>query len=569
MLLTWKIRYLDRNDGEFKDRYLHLDTATLKPAAKAAIELIVEAKTSRTERQILKYRHIFIEGDQESHVAAMGKANTVRSVGPTEYFEDGEGNEITHNDIARLLTGNANAISVPSGAEQHDVELAVAEPTPIPIAEITLSANDCSLLGYFTRDCQELCESAFMTNGPGSITWQGSSNPSLETATTDDEIRSFVTIFRRLYMAREPASFLKAVASFTDALGDHRYSKWVAGAAGAYERDLNKVPELRPFVPKDKCSFTRKRLIDVFIYTQYAHQPSVDRQRQYVECLNQVDGKTELLTWMFLTEIWRTCLELGNAGRVIAAWFRRYCEHHQVSVDVLPSLSHENPGIGTQEKEADRTRRLFREKAQELATELWNQNGRPNGGSIQFLPAAQEQLREALEAGIGADEITPLDLQADAKFEQTGVENVEVRLHAVASRANPTLRIALDVLNTGKQPLFLEHVTFVQDVDEPGATENGIPFHELSRAFHFVATKPNTESLGVGEKRMFILTDDFMQLARDIAAKHPPEKYWVAVTTHRGEIARIDGRNVSPFLVQQKPSSGRQGDANRREPELT
>ena len=42
MMLFWKIRYLDRAEKQFKDRYLYLHTKTLDPVARATIELVAE-----------------------------------------------------------------------------------------------------------------------------------------------------------------------------------------------------------------------------------------------------------------------------------------------------------------------------------------------------------------------------------------------------------------------------------------------------------------------------------------------------------------------------------------------
>lgn len=133
------------------------------------------------------------------------------------------------------------------------------------------------------------------------------------------------------------------------------------------------------------CSFTTKRLIDVFIYTQYAHKPNEKRQRQFKECLSQVFGKTNLLTYMFLVEVWQLSLLFVNAGRVIADWFGSYCSAHSITPDVLRSLRDEHSGLGIVERVADRRARVFREKTEELAMKLWIDDGRPDGGPSQFL----------------------------------------------------------------------------------------------------------------------------------------------------------------------------------------
>lgn len=412
MILFWKIRYFDRNERQLNDRSLQLNTETLDPITKAAVEFQIESRTNNTERGILKYRTLFREGDEKAQIAEMSRASKVSFVFLTEYFEDENGIELSFDEIGKILTGNPNAIFLPSGTEQHDVDLMLAEPKPLPIAEVNLSQEELKLFGYFTRDLRELCGSAFLQDRPATLTSRGNifsqvgDDPVLETACSDDEIRSFVTIFRRLYMENEPANFLKAVAAFANVVGDHPWGQWVAGVGLSFEATLARTPELRPFIQAGQCTFTLKRLLDVFLYTQYAHQPDERRQRQFGECLNEVQGKKSLLTWLFLTELWKCSLQIGNAGRIIARWFNQYCEHHQVTADVLNSLLHENPGIGSQEKEASRRERLFREKTEELALELWKQNGSPVGGPMQFLHAAQHELGKRTQS-----EATPSDNQ--------------------------------------------------------------------------------------------------------------------------------------------------------------
>jgi hypothetical protein len=402
MMLFWKIRYLDRADKQFKDRHLYLHTKTLDPVTRATVELVAENRSSRTEREILKYRHLFVEKEPGASPGDPNDWDRFIGVNPSEYFEDETGKEITHDEMAQILSESPTARMIPPGARQHDIDYMLAEKTPSPLAKVSLTPDEIRLLGYFVRDLAEMLNSAFMNDDPGTITSSGgflslSSNPTLQTAATDEEIRSFVTIFRRLYMEKEPANFQKAVAVFVAALGDHPLSKWVEGTAKQYENHLDAVPDARPFVPPGTCTFTTKRLIDVFLYTRYAHQPDEKRQRQFGECLAELHGKQAVLTWMFLTETWKLTLEIGNAGRQIAGWFKHWCDHHRVSPDVLNSLHHDHAGLGAAEKEEARRERLFREKAEQLAADLWEQAGRPAGGPSQFLAAASAELGRRLQ----------------------------------------------------------------------------------------------------------------------------------------------------------------------------
>lgn len=402
MLLSWKIRYLDRNDRQFKDRDLLLNTNSLPPLKKAEVELAIECQTPKTERSFLKYKNLFKEESlADLSTEQINAAGTVKTFSLTDYFEDETGKEITLSEIGPILTGNADAVLVPCGAKKYDLELLRAGCKPINIAKMSLTHENIRLLGYFTRDLQELRESTFMKEGPGCLHLSGNkpldSYPFLETAVTDEGIRSFVTIFRRLYMPNEPASFLKIIPIFMNALGNHSYAAWIAGVANEYESQLDSIPDLRWNIISETYTFKTKRLIDVFLYTQYAHQPDKKRQQQFNKCLKQVNGKQDLLTHLFLDEIWKCSLTIGNAGRGIEGWFNKYCIFHEITPDILNSLRNEHLGLGALEKKADRKARLFQEKADQLSKDLWKQKGSPKGGEAQFLQMARQQLSSAIE----------------------------------------------------------------------------------------------------------------------------------------------------------------------------
>ena len=407
MLILWRIRYLDRGEKTFKNRDLYLNTAILPPVRRAAIELLAESKGSQTEREFLKFKSLFSEV-RPTDLGA-GRANYaggMRSFSLLNYYEDEDGNEITLAEIGRILTGDPSTVLVASGAKQHDLDFMFAEKPQVPIAEVTLTAYEIRLFGYFVRDFRELQESAFMQEGAGTLSSGGTlpilanDDDHFSTAVSDDEIRSFMTIFRRLYMEKEPANFLKTVDLFEKTLDSHPLGKWVKAVAGEYESHLQEVPDLCQSRTDMIVTFSVKRLIDVFLYTQYAHQPDERRQRQFLECLQQVVGRRNFLTWQFLTEVWTCGLEIGNAGRVITGWFKQYCDHHGVTPDVLNSLRTEHTGLGTAEKEEVRKARLFREKVEELEVELWKQANRPEGGPVQFRLLAQKQLKQALSGEV-------------------------------------------------------------------------------------------------------------------------------------------------------------------------
>lgn len=399
MLVAWKIRFISRETRELDDRTLVLDTAQLEPAKKAAIELVLNQRGTG-DRSIIKYREWFEEKDIEDCFSDPSEFGEVRMTCVPDYFEDDAGKEVSLSELGQIRTGNPNTRMFSSSHRPHDIQLEMANPSPTPIAEVKLTTDEVRLLGYFERDLRELVDSAFYREGPGTIEARGSMTspdspePDLKTAVSDEEIRSAVTTFRRLYMKGEPANFFKAVEVYSNSLAGHPFADWVKAEGEEYETQLTSNINFLPFA--QNITFSRKRLIDVFLYTQYHHQPDELRQRQYKECLKQVHGKKQLLTFMFLAELHKVCLAYSNAGRVIAAWFRRYCEHHKISADVLQSLRHDNPHLGVVEKKADRAARLFREQVENLAVQLWNQQGCPSSGPDAFMTLAEQQLRKAL-----------------------------------------------------------------------------------------------------------------------------------------------------------------------------
>jgi hypothetical protein len=400
MMLLWKIRYLDRTDKQFKDRDLHLDLSSLDTATRSVIELLLDDDS--TKRNIQRFRHLFIEGNPLANKAHLNSFRGLSFITLRDYFEDEAGNELPQHELAPALSGNPNSVLIPPGAKQHDIDLILAGRPPIPVVGVTLNADQIRLLAYFSRDLKELWQSAFINDGPGSISGldnlsDPNCRPALETAVTDDEIRSFVTIFRRLYLGNDPASFAKAVQVFVDVIGSHPFSKWVAASADDLARHLEELPSFFRMFQKGEFSFTSKRLIDVFLYTQYAHQPDERRERQFMQCLAAVHGKREFLTWVFLVELCECSEIIHRAGIVIADWFNQYCRRHSISPDILTSLREDHRGIGSVEKAESRRLRLVREKAERLAREIWVQNDRPEGGPEQFLELARSQLAEMME----------------------------------------------------------------------------------------------------------------------------------------------------------------------------
>jgi len=203
MFLFWRIRYLDRQDRTFKNRDLCLDTATLDAKTKATVELCCDLNESGTSREILKYRNLFLQDalSIEENIARIEKSGFKTVYFTQDYFEDEYGKELDANEVGRILTGSPRTIAISPGAEQHDIDYMLSPPNPIKIDELQINDTDLETLGYFIRDLRELEASALSKDGPGKLSSSTGVEPTIQTAVSDEEIRSFLTIFRRLYMS--------------------------------------------------------------------------------------------------------------------------------------------------------------------------------------------------------------------------------------------------------------------------------------------------------------------------------------------------------------------------------
>ena len=198
-------------------------------------------------------------------------------------------------------------------------------------------------------------------------------------------------------MKKEVGNFVTAVNVFINAIADHEYSNWAIGAANVYLNHLDSAPRSHPFLRNCNISFKTKELIDVYINTKFVHMPEEKRIRQFNRHLEQVQGNKEVLTWLFLTEIHHLSMQILVVGRVISWWFNKYCDHHKLSPDVLPSLCDQHAGLGKAEKEKDRHERLLNEKAGQLANHLWLDAGKPEGGPSIYFDTARAQLVSMLQ----------------------------------------------------------------------------------------------------------------------------------------------------------------------------
>src|ERR1035441_9432965 len=129
MEICWKIRGFSRETKDFFDRYLYLDTDTLKPVDRHRVEHCVD-RNSPIDRNLLKHRPLFHSDPPARRSFKPGRV--WKCLGVDDYFEDEYGKEISVTEAARIQTGNKNIVVFPPGYRAHDIRLALSPNSPIP-----------------------------------------------------------------------------------------------------------------------------------------------------------------------------------------------------------------------------------------------------------------------------------------------------------------------------------------------------------------------------------------------------------------------------------------------------
>jgi hypothetical protein len=399
MLILWKVHWLDGKSRCAHERILSLDTETLEPAVKAAVELVIESCKDETDKRIIKFRHLFHD-KQNSEASDPPKPISFKTFCIPYYFEDETGDELSMKEAGQALSGDSNSILLPSGMKEHDVEYMFAEKKQFP--KVSLSNDDFRSFSSFVRDLQELNDTALMKNGAGSLTGV-SRGPSIElqemnyeSSLSHEEVRSAIMVFRRLYMPSEPGTFLKVADAFNRISQNHPVGKWVLGTATELHTTLKSAPFSAGALRAKTITFSTKRLIDVFLNTQYAHQPDKQGRNQYKRCVEQVEGRHDILLWMFLSEVAMFGRMVNAFGKNISGWFHNHCDTNALDPNFVVSVGHNHSGFQKLEKPENRKKRVQQEKEAELANALWKAAGEPSGGPTQFSEEAQAQLQQAM-----------------------------------------------------------------------------------------------------------------------------------------------------------------------------
>ncbi len=393
MRALWKIPTFSRPSGERSEKWVSLDTATLDAVSRHKVELCLE-RHNTFSRDILQYRNLFqeaagpiesyLDADQDDH----GKLLIVH-----DYAEDDDDNEISFTEIARIVTGNPDVFVVPPGMRPHDMQLYyVAKNSPLPenpLDHIHLTQQEIDALAYFLRDATELKREPFYLNPP-SLHSQGAQQW-IETIPVES-IRSFVIVFRKMYMTGEPGNYLKACDAYTQHFLNKRITDWVSAEKQLYEQFLSKqvcvFPGLGP-----PYSFTNKCLIDAFLYTKFVHQPQERRIKQFREYLQEV-GNAHRMEFACYNAMLELARHYSGLQWVLSNELPAYLNHTgaRPSFDSPPFIN--EGGRGSRVTKEELEARQLHEHAEKLGYELWTNAGKPEGELPDYVARAELSLQD-------------------------------------------------------------------------------------------------------------------------------------------------------------------------------
>jgi len=393
MVIFWKIRCFHMLKKCYFDRHLRLHTNSLDTATKYRIEYCMDNRSTRN-RNILDFRHLF-ETEEEPSSIGEEERDTIEVFSIPEYFEDENSNRITSTDIARIATGNDKMVAFSGQYKAHDIRYILAKEPPLSAKDldgISLSQDAIDTLSYYVRDATELSDSALITKPP-SLVSKGC-EVRVETIAVE-HIRSFVMVFRRLYMTGEKGCYIKACKVFCSNFPNKRSADWIEADKQEYEEFLNQNAGILER-SKPNYSFSNKRLVDVFLYTRFAHQPQPSRISQYEKCLAEV-GELARLEWMFYSVTHSISCYYLNAARMIRGVLATYLEHtgQLASVDVSPFANVD--GRGTQQTREEENQSRLGVFAIQMGEELWKEAGSPEGERENYIERSQETLRSEEE----------------------------------------------------------------------------------------------------------------------------------------------------------------------------
>ncbi len=390
MHVIWKVRGFHRDQKEFFDRYLVLDTSTLPARQKHLVELCVERDRGR---EIVRYRDLFTESeDSESRWNGLLPGEFPRITSVEDYFEDEAGQPITVTQIVRIETGDDTAVAFPSHYRPHDIELALSDNSPLPdnpLEHIRLTAHETDALALFVRDVEELVRSPMYSNVPRYCTGPGGER--VESISVD-LIRSFVLIFRRLYMEEEPGNYIKACNAYVRHFLNKRLTNWILAEKKEYTRSLKATASCWALPGRD-YSFSNREMIDVFLYTRFAHQPNAEQTRRFATYLTEV-GSEPRFEWMFYTTICHLAMRYKSAHQILANEYRGYVKLGGTPSSLSTSPFINEGGRGEQLTNAELDAIAIKDRASQLARDLWQEAGCPEGGWELFLAEAESFLEK-------------------------------------------------------------------------------------------------------------------------------------------------------------------------------
>ena len=394
MRVLWKIQTFERRTNERSEKWVHLDTATLEPVLRHKVELCLE-RHDGVSREILRYRYLFQDevDSVQQHWNADQHDEYPRIACVSDYAEDDAGKEVSLTEIARIVTGNEDVLVVPPGMRPHDIQFYyLAKNTPLPenpLDHIHLTQQEIDTLACFLRDATELKRERFYLNPP-SLHAQGAQQW-IETIPVEN-IRSFVIVFRKMYMTGEPGNYLKACDAYTQHFLNKRVTDWVSAEKQVYEEFLSKPACLFPGLGPP-YSFTNKRLIDAFLNTRFVHQPQERRIKQFRDCLQEV-GNADRMEFAFYNAMLELARHYSALQWVLSNELPAYLNHTGAgpSFESPPFVNEGGRGSRPTKEEAEA--RQLHEFAEKLGYELWTNAGKPEGELPGYVARAKSSLRE-------------------------------------------------------------------------------------------------------------------------------------------------------------------------------
>lgn len=275
---------------------LRVEDAKHQPSGLESTIISIRRSRPTPDNRMLAYREFFVEVLIDEMEETTARVTSMVSVCLNrEYFEDENGQEITHYELMQRITGNQEPIIA------GDAECILRLGASLPKNEFAWTEERANTIAQFLDVVQRICSSEWyrhpqvltfeVQNGGDSSKFPDQSESELLEAVfpNDSKTLEVLAYFRQLHA--KDRLLERACEVFIETCSDQRKNVWLEDLVVSFKQMIDTQPV--PF----NVPFSRRKIIQIFMYgAGLLHSKSVGGDEQLLANLIQSQGKHRVVT---------------------------------------------------------------------------------------------------------------------------------------------------------------------------------------------------------------------------------------------------------------------------------